>query len=312
MKNLGLRLFSILLLFFMSSCDKSDNNVETDNTPNDKPITAIVSHKNAMWVGTSNNGLYKLEENGWTHFTLSDGLLSNTITSIVVDKNDDVWVSSDKGISRLKNGKWINLTTENGLFSNDIYSMACDPVGNIWIGTRNNNILKYDGDKFVCYHVNPTVSGPAEQGHIHTISCDLSGNIWVGSCKSGLSKFDGQNWTDCINNFNVFVQLSMYTAKGDLWVAYLSEVYRLSSNVWVKYTTADGLVNNDATCFASDQQNNIWIGTLGGLSKYDGTSWTNYTTNNGLKNNNVTAIACDHNNNMWIGSPDGLIKLTVK
>ena len=60
-----------------------------------------------LWLGTANQGVYRLSQKGKTpdtlsvlHFTARDGLLSDNVADISIDPNDGVaWFAHDKGIS---------------------------------------------------------------------------------------------------------------------------------------------------------------------------------------------------------------------
>lgn len=80
------------------------------NRPNDlKSIidndvtTCFEDSRGFFWVGT-NNGMNVLNRsnNSFRHFTIADGLPSNSIHGIVEDKNKNLWISSKNGISKLE------------------------------------------------------------------------------------------------------------------------------------------------------------------------------------------------------------------
>lgn len=100
-------------------------------------------------------------------------------------------------------------------------------------------------------------------GLVNTIVTDKQGYVWIGS-NNCVSKFDGTNWT--------------------------------------KYTTADGLSNNEVLSIAADTLNNIWIGTANGVTKYDGINWTIYSTANSVPLTHVLSIAIDSQGNKWFGT----------
>lgn len=77
-------------------------------------------------------------------------------------------------------------------------------------------------------------------------------------------------------------------------------------DVWIQYTSEDGLINDRVNTLFEDSQGNIWIGTSEGLSKYDGNAFVNYTTDDGLLNNNISSIAEDRDGDMWVGTSGGL------
>lgn len=58
-------------------------------------------HSHNIWIGTYDNGLYKLDQNTniFYHYTSSDGLPSNTILGIVESDNRELWVSTNDGLA---------------------------------------------------------------------------------------------------------------------------------------------------------------------------------------------------------------------
>ncbi|MGB8260179.1 MAG: two-component regulator propeller domain-containing protein [Terracidiphilus sp.] len=54
-----------------------------------------------LWFGTRDNGLYRLRDGHWTHFTVDDGLASNAIYQILEDADGHFWMSGPNGISLL-------------------------------------------------------------------------------------------------------------------------------------------------------------------------------------------------------------------
>ena len=300
-----LLIFSIAIFF---SCHKDEDINKTINEPYDKVITALSVHNNDIWVGTSNNGLYKLENDSWINYTQTDGLLSNEVTAIVFDNDEKLWVGSKDGISIFENGIWNYLTAENGLFNNDIRSLECDAEDNIWIGSRQNRVTKFDGTNFTTYHVNPEISGEPGMGHIHTLASDMEGNIWVGSCISGLSKFNGTSWLDNINDITSFVQSSICAENGDIWIGHLGGASIYCNETWTDYSENNGLSNSVVLSMDIDAQQNIWIGTKDGISKFDGSSWMNYIVDSGPINDYVSSLACDPDGSIWVGNNEGLLK----
>jgi ligand-binding sensor domain-containing protein len=74
---------------------------------------------------------------------------------------------------------------------------------------------------------------------------------------------------------------------------------------WCTYKT-NGLLDNNITCIASENNDNLWVGTSKGVSKFDGLTWTNYTTENGLVNNIIYTIEIDSIGNKWFGTTEGI------
>ncbi len=75
-----------------------------------------------------------------------------------------------------------------------------------------------------------------------------------------------------------------------------------------KFTTDNGLIQNQITCLIQDQQGYIWIGTKGGISRYDGYEFKNYTQKDGLSDTYTKSLFLDAKGEVWAITSDGLYK----
>jgi ligand-binding sensor domain-containing protein len=75
-----------------------------------------------------------------------------------------------------------------------------------------------------------------------------------------------------------------------------------------RYTTADGLPNDEINHIVSDSRGFLWFATDEGLSRFDGYSFSNLTTVNGLPHRMVTRVLVDHRGAYWIGTANGLAR----
>lgn len=77
------------------------------------------------------------------HYTIEDGLASNTIYDIYQDPAGMIWIGTDKGISRFNGLKFENFTTADGLSDNECFFFQPDYEGRLWIGTYNGKLCFY-------------------------------------------------------------------------------------------------------------------------------------------------------------------------
>jgi ligand-binding sensor domain-containing protein len=103
--------------------------------------------------------------------------------------------------------------------------------------------------------------------------------------------------------------VSDIAVEGDyLWAATGGGVVRWDSvgDTYMKYTTADGLLDNVVYCVAVDEEGQKWFGTSYGVSYFDGSLWHNYTqvtteAGESASLDHVLAIAVDGDGTKWIG-----------
>ncbi len=69
---------------------------------------------------------------GFDHYTVKDGLPTQTIYNVLQDKNGFLWVTTDAGVSRFDGTNFVNYTTENGLGDNEVLNLYEDKKGRIW------------------------------------------------------------------------------------------------------------------------------------------------------------------------------------
>lgn len=82
------------------------------------------------------------------HYTIKNGLASNTIYDIYRDKKGYFWLGTDKGISRFNGISFENFTTADGLSDNECFFFRPDPYGRLWIGTYNGHLCFYKDGVF--------------------------------------------------------------------------------------------------------------------------------------------------------------------
>ena len=106
---------------------------------------------------------------------------------------------------------------------------------------------------------------------------DRKGNIWIAAF-DGVFRYDGKtfaNITSKVSSARFFSVLE--DRKGNLWFGSIgSGVYYYDGKSFKKFTTREGLLNNEVTEIYEDKEGNIWFGVSGGASCYDGKSFRNY------------------------------------
>jgi len=100
-------------------------------------------------------------------------------------------------------------------------------------------------------------------------------------------------------------------SKGYIWFAnQLGGISRFDGRNFITLTTANGLINNDATYITEDKLGNIWIGTASGVSMFNGSTFKNFSSKEGITDETVYCIYVDDNNTKWFATNgDGVIAI---
>jgi two-component sensor histidine kinase len=82
------------------------------------------------------------------HYTIEDGLASNTIYDIYQDPDGILWIGTDKGVSCFNGIEFVNFTTFDGLADNECFYFRRDMEGRLWIAGYNGELCFYKNGKF--------------------------------------------------------------------------------------------------------------------------------------------------------------------
>ncbi|MEN8120564.1 MAG: two-component regulator propeller domain-containing protein [Bacteroidota bacterium] len=180
--------------------------------PNIKNITCLTGNKDALWVGTESNGIYRLMFNKLTqkpvisNFRVENGLSSNRIKSLSFINQNNCIVGTNKGIDKLIFNQNTNLfkvkrVSEAGAYklletterANSFYTK-----GKVYIGSLQGLVV-YDPDK-ENFDINPPKT------HITNVQLYFKDIDWLNSeYTSGATKW-----------FNLPKKLNLPTSKNHL------------------------------------------------------------------------------------------------
>lgn len=247
--------------------------------------------ENTMWVGTDNDGLYSITQNGNVrHFVIPQKDFSppGAIMAIAEDQNGILWLGSFlNGLIRFdkKNGTAIYVNNDASAFtgnttSNKITSIARDKQNRLWIGTNGGGV----------YIFNPTAS---------TFN-GVSGDIAVRINKS----------------INKWINTIYCDRNGITWIGTYTGFYRVNSQDGsvIGYRAEDGfLPSNVVNAINEDQAGNLWIGTSNGLVYFNTSKNKSrfYSTKDGLSGNVICGILGDEKKNIWVSTHTGISKFIV-
>ncbi|MEW6507778.1 MAG: two-component regulator propeller domain-containing protein [Bacteroidota bacterium] len=275
-------------------------------------IKKIISDGNDLWVGTFDNGLFKLVEvnskRSIIHYKHSPknktGLSSNQIVDLLKDKENNLWIATyGGGLNFLSSNEkklpqdkitfrkfFYDPKIKNSISNNFITALIQDLSGSIWIGTFGGGLNKYNpqSNLFTYFKNEPNVSTTISKNEILSLHEDSSGNIWIGAhLGKGLSKYE-------------------------------------SNGVKFKQISRDPLnknsLNDDVVWAIWEEENrNVLIGTYkGGLNKWDRDKNKFFSYQKNLRipfsisDNHVRAILYDDRGFFWIGTFNGGLNIFYK
>ena len=213
-----------------------------------------VDQENIKWFATD-DGVLSFDDQDWTRYGMSKGLVSREVTSIAVDAQNVKWFGTKGGLSRFNGLNWRSFFKRHGLPDSSIIQVTTGSEGDLWLATRSG-VAHYDGEQWEGYPASeesapwPTSIAVDQHGVVWCTSfVDQSGEHGSrGAYVGGLWSYDGTTWD------------SFETHESETWLGRATSVF-------------------------VDPANEIWVaanqtGTNGehytNITHYDGTKFTGY------------------------------------
>ncbi len=147
----------------------------------------LLDREGSLWVGTENDGIYRIHGGVADHYTTSDGLSGNAVALFYEDREGNIWVRTNGGLDMFRNTSIITYTTQQGLSTADLQAVLALSDGSVWVaGEGGVDVLRRQGDYTL-------VAGRAFSKHdIWTMLEDHTGRIWLGEDNKLLILQSGQ------------------------------------------------------------------------------------------------------------------------
>jgi signal transduction histidine kinase/ligand-binding sensor domain-containing protein len=321
-------------------------------SPSSLAINALlVDREDALWIGTVEQGLYRLRAGQLDHFGSADGLSSDTVTALFEDAQGNLWVVTSKGLERLRDLRVASYGKREGLSEDSVGTVLAAQDGSLWI--QNFHAL----DRFLDGRVTSIRLPRDLPGSAFTaLMEDAAGRLWAG-VDDGIVVFDHGRPKHVASldgkAIGVVVMMSQ-DVDGDVWVTSFAGPTRRLLRVHDDRVQADltGKVPPGEVMVA-DARGGAWLGafngdlvhvTDGGIetvpfhrpprvgvpralvsgpdgSVIGGTSagligWRDgtsrtMTTDNGLPCNRTFALVRDRHENLWLYTACGLVEVSA-
>jgi PAS domain S-box-containing protein len=135
----------------------------------------FVDHENSLWIGTVDQGIYRVHDGRADRFFSGDGLSSDSVSAFYEDREGNMWVATSEGIDCFRNIPVITFSSREGLSANFVHSVLAARDGTVWIG--NHGAL----DSLRGSSVSSIRAGKGFPGErVTSLLEDHGGRLWVG------------------------------------------------------------------------------------------------------------------------------------
>ena len=314
------------------------------NTLSENVIFSFYENENGLlWIGTD-TGIDILDRNKniYKYYNNNPGN-PNTVTPgavrvIYKDSDEQIWVGTDKGLNIFHRDKKIftkfKYDPQNivPVYPTVVRVIHEDSSGIMWFGTNQGALNKFNKKskefkRFVHNKDNPESISP---GPVRAMYEDKKGFLWIATSK-GLNKFNKNTekfkvYKNNPKNLNSISANNIYSifedSEGLFWIGTYKGLNLLDrkKEIFINYTTKDGLANNIIYCIEEDNNGDLWLSTDYGLTrvqKYKNSIQTsdkpklifrNFDMNDGVQGNefNTGASLINQKGELFFGGMNGL------
>jgi signal transduction histidine kinase/ligand-binding sensor domain-containing protein/DNA-binding response OmpR family regulator len=256
--------------------------------------SVLEDSRGLIWIGTDGGGLsiWNRKTNYFKNFQhtkrASTSLSSNFITSIVQDYTGKIWLTSyGGGINLYQDAKanfkaYMGLKPKGETASKVFWLFHEDLSRNLWVSGLHNGLFRYDreNDQFLLF--DPSLK------NILAFCEDSYGILWGGTF-DGLYDIDTKNKNHKFFSIGKPIRAIHEDSGKKLWLgteAGLMQFDRSSHQVVKRFTTDNGICNNNILNIEEDASGHLWLSTYNGLSRFDlkSQTFTNFFSSDGLQN----------------------------
>ena len=229
----------------------------------------LLDRDSSLWIGTLNQGIYRIQGNKVDHFRSSDGLSGDAVRGLFQDREGNIWVSTSGGIDNFHDLRVASFSTRQGLNADQVNSVLASRDGTVWIGNYGLDVLRLG--KITSIQPRNGLPGRA----LTSLLEDRAGRLWVGIDQE-LSVYDQGKFRKIQTRDGGplgAVRAMTEDADGSIWVATSTasetrrRLFRIQDLRIREEISSPQLTATNA--LASDPHGGVWIGLIGGgLARY--------------------------------------------
>jgi PAS domain S-box-containing protein len=274
----------------------------------------LVDHRGSLWVGTQNDGVYRICGGVADHYDMSNGLSGDGVGSLFEDREGNIWVTTDGGLDMFRDTALISYTTRQGVSDRQFNSVMALGNGAVWIGTADalNVLREQDGKTGILDRkLSGQWVGPMLEDH--------SGVVWLG-VNLALMRFQNGRFREIEapggQRFASFGGVGGIAedSGGTIWVLtnQKNQLFSIVGDKIKKQASLDDELGRQKL-LAADRNGGVWLGTQLGKStisyfrdgRFQTTSLSSPQGQAGIH-----GLFVDSDNSLLVPSSQGLYRLT--
>ena len=310
--------------------------------------SVLEDREGSVWLGTLDNGLYRIRGATVEHFGRANGLSSDAVAGrgLYEDREGTIWVVTSSGLDSFRHLPVTVFSSREGLPADGVESVLAAHDGTVWFGNWTLSILSQNQtaapphpelfagksvtslledhahrlwiglDRTLNVFENgvlkpiPSPSG-GEFGIAESIAEDSAHDVWVTTAEANpkLLRIRDQVVKEQINRAGSQPTAMASDPSGGIWIGYYSGAIASYRGDETKLFAADNSSKAPITALLVEEDGTLLATTLKGLLIQQGVSRRLLNIERGLPCDRLMAIVHDARNSIWLSANCGLIEL---
>ncbi len=291
-------------------------------------------HRDALWIGTIQHGLLRVQNGTVTQFSHDNGLTGDFVSALFEDREGTIWAGTINGLDRFREPTVSTISANQGM-STPVGCVLAARDGSVWIGSYVG-LNRWRQGRMTLYRATPLLRPVAAQEHetrsgriaasevtdpglrgneITSLFEDRRGRIWVGTLNGGVAWFEHGRFTSVTGVPAGIVTAIFADTHEGVWICLsafgLFHVIDGSVVESVPWPWSQQEQSPQISAVVPDSLGGVWLGFLrGGISYFkDGQVHTSLSRNDGLGSDRIWNLYIDHEGTLWASTEGGLSRI---
>ncbi len=139
-------------------------------------VTDLLSDSHgALWIGTNDDGLYRIYEGRVDHYRSKDGLSGDYVLRLYEDREGNLWAGTTKGVDRFRDNRIATYSMAEGLCTTEVDAVLASHDGTLLIGGADALSILREG-RISCIKAGKGLPGL----QVTSLFEDHAHQLWIG------------------------------------------------------------------------------------------------------------------------------------
>jgi signal transduction histidine kinase/ligand-binding sensor domain-containing protein len=263
-----------------------------------------------LWVATSGGGLNRVRRHAVELEEVGKGLPFTSIVSLCEATNGVMWAASQNGSLFCRTtGVWSEATARVGWSGSEAACVAADRDGAVWIGTKAQALYRLQAGQSTAWRA---ADGLASKS-VRALLASTNGDLWIGGeFPSGLQCLRSGKLLSFKVPPNVrLIRALAQDGAGDIWAGTSAgKLLRVHNDVVTDRTPRTSGEPMSIRSLYPTADGSLWIGyATAGLGRLQKGRFARITQEQGLYDDHISQIVADGRGWLWFGADRGIFKI---